>query len=280
MFFYIWLNHIIPIHPGSPKTKLSPIGRIGNLLHGSWTIQSRLSFFGLLDFQLYHAEVDVTFFLSTLPIISTNPCWTVERSPKRVRFLYSKGWISIVSFTHGALNGELWNAFEGKKWLSRKPDVVNILKFSPSIISLLTNCTYFRNDVSNEKNQERFGRLLQPGYGKSTRTSVSALEETLGMDHCRSSTLGLNRSAKRGWLRYLGVGGVGGPLDSGSCIYCLFFYVCHLFPVCLLEHPFVKVLSRHKILFQNVFFQFFPENSKLKCLACFCSKAVSFAEVP
>lgn len=183
------------------KHQTLPMGRIWNPLHGSSNQDHSL--FGLLDFQLYHAEVDITFFLSTLPIISTNPCWTVERSPKQVRFLHSKGWISIAFFTHGALNAELWKIFEGKKWLSRKPDVVNILKISPPII--------IRNDVSNEKNQERFGRLLQPGYGKSTRTSVSSLEETLGMDHCRSSILGeKNRSPKKGVVTgYLGVGWLG-----------------------------------------------------------------------
>ena len=38
---------------------------------------------------------------------------------------------------------------------------------------------------------------------------------------------------------------------------------------------------RHKILFSEWFFPgFFLEISKRKCPACFCSKSVSFAEVP
>ena len=79
-------------YTGSPKTKRSPLVGSGIFYMDPGPSNQDHSLFGLLDFQLYHAEVDITFFfVSTLPIISTNPCWTVERSPKRVRFLHSKG---------------------------------------------------------------------------------------------------------------------------------------------------------------------------------------------
>ena len=92
--------------------------------------------------------------------------------------------------------------------------------------------------------------MLQPSHGESTRTSLSALEETLGMDSDRSSILGKKTGGqvvdlKLGGVQtsdlelyrhfhkkerklYLGGGWGRGAPDSGSyCTDC--FMIC--FPI-------------------------------------------------
>ena len=53
-------------YTGSPKTKRSPLVGSGIFYMDPGPSNQDHSLFGLLDFQLYHAEVDITFFLFPL----------------------------------------------------------------------------------------------------------------------------------------------------------------------------------------------------------------------